>query len=72
MSLYAVEEYESLQENLNLEKDLRAEAENFAREVNHLSFSLTSLVISLLLSVTIIGLAALDGYFGLLNMSSQL
>lgn len=33
MSQFAVQEYEDLQENLNLERDLRAEAENFAREV---------------------------------------
>ncbi|MBN3295784.1 SHOT1 protein, partial [Amia calva] len=33
VSLLAVEEYEELQGNLELEKDLRQEAENFAREV---------------------------------------
>lgn len=32
VSLFAVEEYEALQENLDLEKELRAEAEIFARE----------------------------------------
>uniref|UniRef100_A0A673W8W5 Shootin-1 n=1 Tax=Salmo trutta TaxID=8032 RepID=A0A673W8W5_SALTR len=33
VSLFAVEEYEALQENLDLEKELRAEAEKFAREM---------------------------------------
>ncbi|XP_041722879.1 shootin-1 isoform X1 [Coregonus clupeaformis] len=33
VSLFAVEEYEALQENLDLERDLRAEAEKFAREM---------------------------------------
>ncbi|CDQ69318.1 unnamed protein product [Oncorhynchus mykiss] len=33
VSLFAVEEYEALQENLDLEKELRAEAEIFAREM---------------------------------------
>ncbi|KAG7462549.1 hypothetical protein MATL_G00185950 [Megalops atlanticus] len=33
VSLLALEEYEVLQENLELEKDLRAEAEKFAREM---------------------------------------
>lgn len=47
VSLFAVEEYEALQENLDLERDLRAEAENFAREV-------------IFLSAPIIGLGTLD------------
>ncbi|KAM4614631.1 shootin-1 isoform 2-T2 [Polymixia lowei] len=33
VSQFAVEEFEALQENLDLERDLRAEAENFAREM---------------------------------------
>uniref|UniRef100_A0A668AII6 Shootin-1 n=1 Tax=Myripristis murdjan TaxID=586833 RepID=A0A668AII6_9TELE len=33
VSQFAVQEYEDLQENLNLERDLRAEAENFARDM---------------------------------------
>ncbi|KAM6956609.1 shootin-1 [Aplochiton taeniatus] len=33
VSLFAVDEYETLQENLNLERDLRVEAESFAREM---------------------------------------
>jgi hypothetical protein len=56
VSLFAVEEYEALQENLDLEKELRAEAEIFAREVSSLE-------------APIIGLAALDGYFCQLDMS---
>lgn len=33
VSQFAVEEYEVLQDTLNLERDLRTEAENFARVV---------------------------------------
>lgn len=34
MSRLAVEEYEEMQVNLNLEKDLRKKAESFAQEVS--------------------------------------
>ena len=35
MSQFAVEEYEALQDTLDLERDLRTEAEGFARAVTH-------------------------------------
>ena len=37
--MLAVEEYEEMQVNLELEKDLRKKAESFAQEVNNLQRS---------------------------------
>ena len=36
VSVFAAEEFEVLQDDLSLERDLRTEAEKFAREVNQL------------------------------------
>ena len=48
VSQFAVEEYEALLDNLDLERDLRTKAEDFAREVsslNHISVFSTATIV---------------------------
>lgn len=44
VSHYALEEFETLQEDLKLERDLRSEAEKFAHEVKTARFGLLYLI----------------------------
>lgn len=53
VSQYALDEFETLQEDLKLERDLRSEAEKFAHEVKAARFGLIYLIRILLIKIHI-------------------